>query len=87
MPLIPPEWVCFTCEKCKSVTNYIPSEEYVKSYPFCPGCGNGCLTIEKRTAVITEQGPIGAGPDPILDCLTAIANALIDIRNKLMAVL
>jgi hypothetical protein len=50
----------------------------------CPFCQEPPRVISHRPAIaIPDIGMIGGGPDAVLDCLTALTNAVVDIRNQL----
>lgn len=88
MPFIPRDWVVWTCYTCKSIVNVTPSPEVANRTPRCPFCQMTPRTApETRAALeIPGMGIIGGGETAGLDYLAAIANALLDLRNKYFAV-
>jgi DNA-directed RNA polymerase subunit RPC12/RpoP len=88
MPLLPREWVVWTCHECESVVNVAPSLNVANRNPRCPYCQfTPRVPVERRAAIdIPGMGLIGATETAGLDYLASIANSLVDIRNKFFAV-
>lgn len=88
MPFIPRDWVVWTCYTCNSIVNVTPSPDVANRTPRCPYCQMTPRTEPDRRAAldIPGMGIIGGGETAGLDYLAAIANALLDLRNKYFAV-
>ncbi len=88
MPLITESWRAYICERCKLQCDVTGEAAKTGRPLWCPDCPERTQMVPQGgawTAVhVPEIGMIGSRGS-LLECLTALTNAVIDIRNILEA--